>query len=104
MRLLDAKPLAGAGTQPLPERCIYLTRGLLRLNLGPFRHNCLAQSLILFHLLRRAGHPVRIHFGVAKRKNRLEGHCWLESEGKPIAESADPHLVFRTIYAYPIVF
>jgi hypothetical protein len=84
-----------------PSRLLALVREILSQRLGIFRPNCVKQSLILFHFLRRWGYPVQIYFGVAKHRETLSGHCWLELHGQPLAEPADPHQMFTVVYAYP---
>jgi len=72
---------------------------------GPFRRSCLRQSLVLFRTLRRAGVPVTIQFGVAPKREGIDGHCWLELEGQPIAEreARQPRAEYRTIVSFPEV-
>lgn len=82
---------------------------LARLVDGPLRRAyrrspgyCVERSLLLFHLLRRAGEPARLHFGVApKPGGGLAGHAWVALRGEPVAEPRDPRLHYRTTYAYP---
>jgi hypothetical protein len=84
-----------------PERLLFLIRGLLQQHIGPFRPNCMKQSLVLFHFLRKWGAPVTIHFGVAKRDEALEGHCWVELAGQPFGERDDPQRAYTTVYTFP---
>jgi hypothetical protein len=84
-----------------PERLLFLIRGLLDQRIGMIRPNCMKQSLLLFHFLRQWGAPVTIHFGVAKRDETLEGHCWIELAGQPFGERADPQRAFTVAYAFP---
>jgi hypothetical protein len=50
-------------------------------------------------LLARAGVPVRLRFGVARRAGRLEAHAWLESGGVAIfgLEPSDPYVPLRAV-------
>ena len=44
------------------------------------RRACLRQGLVLFHVLRLAGRPAVLHFGVyppSVDPRRLHGHCWV---------------------------
>jgi len=99
--------LYGARTLPTllpplePERLLFLIRGLLQQHVGPFRPNCMKQSLVLFHFLRQWGAPVTLHFGVAKRDEALEGHCWIELAGQPFGERGNPRPAFTTVYTFP---
>ena len=84
-----------------PERLLYLIRGLLHQRIGMIRPNCMKQSLVLFHFLRQWGAPVTLHFGVAKREEALEGHCWIELAGQPFGERGNPRRAFTVAYAFP---
>jgi hypothetical protein len=70
---------------------------------GPFRRSCLRQSLVLFRTLRSAGVPVTIQFGIARKGQGLDGHCWLELDGNPIAEreAREPRVEYRIVISYP---
>ncbi len=95
---------ADAGNRVPPERLVELVSALLgrrRSNLGPWKAGCLSRSLVLFRLLRQAGCPVVVRFGVAKEGDAISGHCWLEHNGAAVAEEADPRQAFRAIYSYP---
>ncbi len=94
---------AGAGQVPL-ERAVALVSELLgrrRHSLGPWQTGCLSRSLVLFRLLRQAGWPVVVCFGVAREGGAISGHCWLEQDGVAVAEEDDPRRAFRAIYSYP---
>jgi len=52
------------------------------------RRACLREGLTLFHFLRLAGIPARLHFGVydpGVDQRRLHAHCWVTVEGKPLS-------------------
>jgi hypothetical protein len=85
-----------------PDRLLFLIRGLLHQRIGMIRPNCMKQSLVLFHFLRKWGAPVTIHFGVTKQHDALEGHCWVELAGQPFGEKDDPHRAFATMYTFPM--
>ena len=84
-----------------PERQVELARRVLGQDLGPLRPGCYRRSLVLFHVLRRCGHRVRILFGVTEHAGALAGHSWLEADGRPLAETGDPHEVFQVVFSYP---
>jgi len=68
----------------------------------PWRYTCLRRSLVLFHLLRRAGRPVGLHIGVRKRDGSLQAHAWLVQDGAPYLEpDADEHRAFQVIATFP---
>ena len=102
LHLLDAR--AVYPPRVTPSRLLVLVRGVCQLYTGVFRPNCLKQSLILWHCLRRWGYPVHVYFGVVKHGETLAGHCWLELDGQPLAEPADPHQAFTVVYTYPRTF
>ncbi len=62
---------------------------------------CMKRSLLLFRYLRTWGYAVRIHFGVQKLGERLDGHAWVSYQTIPIAEAGDPRRVFKEMYSYP---
>lgn len=81
------------------DRLAWLARGLLRVS---FRDRyCMKQSVLLFHFLRKWGHPVRLRFGVARHAEALTGHAWVELDGVPFAEPSDPREAFQVTYSYP---
>lgn len=100
--LLGAKIMPTLLAPLEPERLLFLIRGLLHQRIGMIRPNCMKQSLVLFHFLRQWGAPVTIHFGVAKRDETLEGHCWVELAGQPFGEKGNPHRAFTTVYTFPM--
>lgn len=100
LRLLDRPPVAGKGRLLEPHTLARLAGGLLNLNIGVFRPNCVSRSLVLFYFLRRKGYPAEIYFGVSKKRNRLDGHSWLCVNGEPLAEEADPRCAFKVTYSY----
>ncbi|MDK2744164.1 MAG: lasso peptide biosynthesis B2 protein [Nitrospira sp. BO4] len=100
--------LFGANTMPTrlpplkPERLLFLIQRLLQQRIGLLRPNCMKQSLVLFHFFRQWGAPVTLHFGVAKRDEALEGHCWIELADQPFGEKGDPRRAFTTVYTFPM--
>ncbi len=86
---------------PSPERMVQLTDGLLRVDRGPLRANCTVRSLVLLRYLRRAGAPVVVRFGARRREPELDGHAWLERDGRPWCEPTDPRETYRVMYTYP---
>ena len=99
----DAAPRGGdtPGGAVDPQRAARLVDGALR---RAYRHRpgfCVERSLLLFHLLRRGGHPAHLCFGVAPDDGRLAGHAWVEIDGAPVAERVDPQARYRPTYVYP---
>lgn len=55
----------------------------------PVYGHCLAQSLALASVLRRAGISVELRFGQRRKNDKILAHAWLEHEGKPVNDTAD---------------
>ena len=59
---------------------------------GPYRANCLQQSLVLCCLLRRQGIPgADLRIGMRKNRGMLEAHAWVELGGRPLNDGGDVH-------------
>ena len=101
VRLLDAGSVPEPEEPVDPEPTIRLTQAVLRRNFAMFRSNCMKQSLLLFHFLGKAGYPTHIRFGIKLVDGEIDGHCWLEHNGQPIAEPADPNQAVKITYEYP---
>ena len=64
----------------------YVGRILRRLP-PPWRYTCLRRSVVLYHLLRRAGRDVSLSIGVRKSgAGALQAHAWLVRDGAPYLE------------------
>ena len=51
---------------------------------------CLARSLVLYHLLRHRGIAAELRLGVSKLANgKLIAHAWVELDGLPLNDGAD---------------
>ncbi len=48
--------------------------------------NCLAESVVLWFLLRRRGIAANLRIGVSKEGGRFEAHAWVEFEGVALNE------------------
>jgi len=84
-----------------PTHLLGLVGGVLARDLGPFKPGCYRRSLILFRELRRHGRPARVVFGIRDQEDSLDGHAWVEVDGKALGEPEDPSKVFRVVYSYP---
>jgi hypothetical protein len=69
----------------------------------PWRYTCLRRSVVLFHLLRRAGRPVELHIGVRKDAGgAVSAHAWLARDGVPYLEADPAHCAaFAEIARFP---
>jgi hypothetical protein len=53
------------------------------------RSTCLAQSIVLWALLRRQGIDSEIVIGVKKSDLPLDAHAWVERQGRPLNETPE---------------
>ena len=69
----------------------------------PWRYTCLRRSVVLYHLLSRAGRPVVLRIGVRKGAGGpLEAHAWLVKDGAPYLEGDPAHSASYTeIASFP---
>jgi hypothetical protein len=63
--------------------------------------SCLTRGITRFVLLRRAGIPVELVFGVCASAGNEGGHCWLEVDGEPYLETTDPREAFPEVFRVP---
>jgi hypothetical protein len=56
---------------------------------GPFKANCLQQSVTLWWLLRRRGLEGELRIGTRKEGGRFDAHAWVEFSGRALNESRD---------------
>lgn len=86
---------------PMPERLVELVDRALAVDKGPFRPNCMRRTLVLARYLRRAGEEPVVCFGVKpdeRPAGAFDGHAWIEIDGQPLAERADPHGLYTTMF------
>jgi hypothetical protein len=89
MRLLTPKrppaPVDAAAMEEAKRIDLYI-RYLLRLNPDDLGRRCLKRSLLLYRFLRVRGIPARFCLGVRRRDDQLEGHAWIEVEGRNFSD------------------
>ena len=56
---------------------------------GPYRATCLPESLVLWSLLRRRGHPAELHIGTRTDRYRFEAHAWVQIRDVVINDAHD---------------
>ena len=56
---------------------------------GPYRANCLQQSVTLWWLLRRRGLESELRIGTRKEDGRFDAHAWVEFDGRVLNEGRD---------------
>ena len=61
------------------------------------RPGCLTRGVSLYYALRREGMDVALCFGVGLQDGDMAGHCWIEWEGHPLLERADPLPMFTEV-------
>jgi len=62
---------------------------------GPYRGNCLQQSVTLWWLLQRQSIEGKIRFGARKDEGRLGAHAWVEVDGCALNEGRGSHNEFK---------
>lgn len=80
------EPWPGAGEERVPE-AVRVQR-IVR-NATGVGGACLVRSLVLQAILERRGLVTHLRVGVRKMADRMEGHAWLEYQGRPINESPE---------------
>lgn len=98
-RLTPLKPIR---SEPEPET---LGRGQMIARLvavaaghGFYKASCLRKSLLVWWLLRRAGIPGKVCFGVRLVAQKLEAHAWVEYHGIVLNDSATVRQNFKTLH------
>ena len=65
-----------------------------------FKPICWKRAAVLHRYLSRNGTRTRIIFGVRNESDgKVDGHAWLEADGKPILETTPPNYVVT--YSFP---
>lgn len=87
----------GAGQQAEVQRRV---RGLLSRLPAPWRETCLTRSVVLYHLLRKAGIPLELCIGVRRKPESLDAHAWLMRDGATYGE-LPPDYPYAEIVRFP---
>ena len=56
---------------------------------GPYRANCLKQSLVTWWLLQRRGIAAELNIGVNKQAGDFSAHAWVEYSGNTLIKADD---------------
>ena len=84
----------------LPLRLARSIDGLLSADLFYFKPSCWKRAAVLRRYLSKNGIATTIQFGVRNEEiGKVDGHAWLELNGKPFLETAPPEYVVT--YTYP---
>jgi len=102
-RLTPVANLSGAGALGPGEQRARAVARMVRAAAahGPFRANCLQQSLTLWWLLRRRGLESELRIGTRKEDGRFDAHAWVEFQGLTLNESRDIHARY-TAFEQPV--
>ena len=65
---------------------------------GLVHPNCLEESLVLWHFLRREKITPVLRIGVRKLHGKFEAHAWVECRGRPLNDREDVGLRFRPFH------
>lgn len=85
---------------PPEPRIVALTDRLLAVDRGPLRPNCVLRSLVLLRYL-PGDAPLVLKFGIRPGVRPVDGHAWIERDGRPFAERADPHAEYAVTWSWP---
>lgn len=73
---------------------------ILRIDWLCFKPICWKRAAVLHRYLALNGIQTQVVFGMRKDENgQLNGHAWLEADGKPILEKEPPN--YTTTYSFP---
>ena len=73
---------------------------LLAADFWVFTPTCWKRAPVLHRFLALRGIPTRVVFGVRKEdRAALDGHAWLEAEGKPVLEPVAPN--YTVTFSHP---
>ena len=84
------------------RRVVVFTNWWLNRNMLMLRPTCLNRSLLLYRFLTRDGLDVRIHYGLRKTENGMEGHSWLSLGGKPLLNDGLTATDYEETFVFPV--
>jgi hypothetical protein len=100
-RLLGRVPVGRDANPARVEDIVRCAAIVLRRGQPLVRRGCLTRGVTLFYFLRRAGLDVDLCFGAGQLDGAFAAHCWLERDGHPFLEDADPRRIFAEMYRLP---
>jgi hypothetical protein len=82
------------------ERLIRRIDLVLRLGWPLVRRGCLVRGITRYRFLREAGVDASLCFGIGHLPGYegFTGHCWLELDGRALAEAREPGLFYAETY------
>jgi hypothetical protein len=92
------EPPAGPDAQ-IPATVAAISAGVTAIaGMHPLRTACLARSLSIWWMCRRAGFGVTLVMGVAEPVDgRLAAHAWIEYDGAPVNDTQDVHTRYHAL-------
>jgi len=88
---IAAVPAANATSNSVGQAQLTVRMVRIAACYGPYRANCLSQSLTLWWLLRRRGIESDLRIGVRTEESRFQAHAWVERTGLVLNDTADVH-------------
>jgi len=83
------------------EKAVHYTDALLWRLPFPLPGPCLPRSFILYYFATRCGFPARVHCGVRRLGEVLQGHAWLSLQGTPFLETDTLHGNYAVTFSFP---
>jgi hypothetical protein len=73
---------------------------LIRLGWPIVRRGCLVRGITRYRFLREAGIDTTLCFGIGRLPGQesFTGHCWLEMDGRALAEPREPRPIYTETY------
>jgi len=102
LRIVSARDQFKTGNhQPdLPHKLARSIDTVLSANILHLKPSCWKRAAVLRRYLSRNGIATKIQFGVRNEAvGKVDGHAWLELDGKPFLETASPE--YTVTYTYP---
>ena len=96
LRLTDT-PLRRDAARLRPEELAALVDRVFRTDL--LHRSCWKRAAVLRRYLLLNGVETEVAFGIRKGNETLEGHAWLERDGRPFLEQ--PHVGYVVTFRYP---
>lgn len=97
----DAPPARTPPRDPAEvDRLIRRIDLLIRLGWPVVRRGCLVRGITRYRFLREAGVDTALCFGIGRLPGQesFTGHCWLEMDGRAVAEPRDPRPIYTETY------
>lgn len=71
---------------PVPDAARTIARAEIVKSLQIWRAECVAESLVLWTLLRAGDHPAQLRVGCRNLLGEIEAHMWVELNGKALLD------------------